>query len=186
MAKLRPGDSFAPRTLTTIDGVQEHVPSESQLVHLQFRRFAGCPMCTVHLRSLALRHEELIAASLREVVVFRATAEALRVHHGDLPFAIVADPLQVLCEALGVESSLRAPLDPRAWAAGLRGAIQLFPKLPTVPPRLVGALGLPADFLIEPGGRVLACKYGEHAYDQWSVDEVLQLAGVIRREGAPA
>lgn len=186
MAKLRPGDTFPPRALTTIDGAQERIPSESRLVHLQFRRFAGCPMCTVHLRSLALRHEALVAAGLREVVVFRAAAEALRVHHGDLPFAIVADPLQILCAALGVESSLRAPLAPRAWAAGLRGAMQLFPKLPPVPPKLVGALGLPADFLIEPGGRVLACKYGEHAYDQWSVDEVLQLAGLERLEGAPA
>jgi hypothetical protein len=38
-------------------------------------------------------------------------------------------------------------------------------------------LGLPADFLIEPGGRVIAAKYGRHAGDQWSVDEVLALAG---------
>jgi hypothetical protein len=34
-------------------------------------------------------------------------------------------------------------------------------------------LGLPADFLIASDGRVLACKYGAHAYDQWSVDEIL-------------
>ena len=39
-----------------------------------------------------------------------------------------------------------------------------------------GRLGLPGDFLIAPDGRVLACKYGEHADDQWSVDEVLRLA----------
>jgi hypothetical protein len=39
-----------------------------------------------------------------------------------------------------------------------------------------GHLGLPADFLVEPGGRVLAAKYGEHAYDQWSVDELLAYA----------
>jgi hypothetical protein len=28
-------------------------------------------------------------------------------------------------------------------------------------------------FLIDPGGRVLASKFGAHAYDQWSVDELL-------------
>ena len=38
-------------------------------------------------------------------------------------------------------------------------------------------LGLPADFRVNNEGRVLACKYGEHAYDQWSVDELLSLAG---------
>ncbi|WP_049876424.1 MULTISPECIES: hypothetical protein [Sorangium] len=31
------------------------------------------------------------------------------------------------------------------------------------------------DFLVAPDGRVLASKYGEHAGDQWSVDEVLAL-----------
>jgi hypothetical protein len=38
-------------------------------------------------------------------------------------------------------------------------------------------LGLPADFLVAADGHVLACKYGVHAYDQWSVDDLLQLAG---------
>ena len=36
-----------------------------------------------------------------------------------------------------------------------------------------GHLGLPADFLIARDGRVLACKHGRHANDQWTVDELL-------------
>lgn len=39
-----------------------------------------------------------------------------------------------------------------------------------------GRFGLPADFLIDCDGKVLAAKYGKHAYDQWSVDELLLLA----------
>ncbi len=39
-----------------------------------------------------------------------------------------------------------------------------------------GNLGLPADFLIASDGRVLAVTYGGHAYDQWSVDELLEHA----------
>jgi hypothetical protein len=35
---------------------------------------------------------------------------------------------------------------------------------------------LPADFLIGSDGRVLAAKFGSHADDQWSVDELLDLA----------
>jgi hypothetical protein len=38
-----------------------------------------------------------------------------------------------------------------------------------------GRYGLPADFLVAPDGLIVACKYGEHAYDQWSVDELLAL-----------
>jgi len=35
---------------------------------------------------------------------------------------------------------------------------------------------MPADFLISPSGRINAVKYGTDAYDQWSVDELLNLA----------
>jgi len=48
-------------------------------------------------------------------------------------------------------------------------------------------LGLPADFLIAPDGSVLAAKYGRYASDQWSVDELLDLAKLhSRRLAAPA
>jgi hypothetical protein len=66
----------------------------------------------------------------------------------------------------------------RAWSAATRGMTG------KGRPSLRGAaglgekhLGLPADFLISSGGRVLAAKYGSHADDQWSVDELLDLAG---------
>ena len=39
-----------------------------------------------------------------------------------------------------------------------------------------GPLGLPGDFLIAPSGQIKALKYGTHAYDQWSVDELIALA----------
>src|SRR6266705_1184783 len=39
-----------------------------------------------------------------------------------------------------------------------------------------GPLGLPGDFLIAPSGQIKAAKYGTHAYDQWSVDELIALA----------
>jgi hypothetical protein len=47
--------------------------------------------------------------------------------------------------------------------------------MPSARPRH-GRLGLPADFLIGPDGTILASKHGKHVYDQWSVDELLQLA----------
>jgi hypothetical protein len=36
-----------------------------------------------------------------------------------------------------------------------------------------GHLGKPADFLVGADGTVRARKYGAHADDQWSVDEIL-------------
>ncbi len=36
--------------------------------------------------------------------------------------------------------------------------------------------GLPAEFLIDASRRIIASHYGEHSSDQWSVDEVIQIA----------
>jgi hypothetical protein len=129
------------------------------------------------------RHGEIRASSIREVIVFHTSTEELLQHAGDFPFAVIADPEKRLYADFGVESGPRSLLDPRAWAPILRGVIRSLRALfrgrpiPSTNPH-GGRLGLPADFLIAPDGRVLACKYGSHAYDQWSVDEILALPGV--------
>jgi hypothetical protein len=68
----RLGDGFAvpTRELTSISGETVSIPDGAVLVHLQLRRFAGCPICNLHLRSLAERYEEISAAGIREIVVF--------------------------------------------------------------------------------------------------------------------
>ena len=154
------------------------VPDPQRLVHLQFRRFAGCPICNLHLQSFVSRHDEIENASIREVVFFHSPADELAEHTADLPFAAVADPDKVVYRRFGVEAGARALLDPRSWRAIVRG-IALTSAGRFRAPSLRqpgGRLGLPADFLIAPDGTVLAAKYGRHADDQWSVDEVLALA----------
>jgi peroxiredoxin len=172
MTKIQVGDSVAPRELPTIRPGSVRVPNPDGIVHLQFRRYAGCPICTLHLRAFAARHDELAAAGVREVVVFHSDRESLLEHKADLPFDVVPDPGKALYREFGAERSLRAVLHPSSWLAGVRGWV---PSL-GVRAGAGGYLGLPADFLIEPGGRVLAHRYGTHANDQWSVDEVLALA----------
>jgi peroxiredoxin len=182
-ARLAAGDTVPARALTAISGAPVPVPDPQRVVHLQLRRFAGCPVCHLHLRWFARRADELTAAGIREVAVFHSDADELRRHAGDLPFAMVADPDKRLYAALGVESSPRALLDPRAWlpvlisiATATWGLLRGRP-LPPLRPR-GGRLGLPADFLIAPDGRVLACRYGAYVDDHWSVDEVLDHARV--------
>ncbi|GII42404.1 peroxiredoxin-like family protein [Planotetraspora phitsanulokensis] len=181
--RYAPGDLVAPRELTSIRAERVLLPDPGSLVHLQFRRYAGCPICNVHLRSVARRHDEIAAAGIREIAVFHSPAEDMLSHQGELPFAAVADPDRKLYAEFGVEASPRAVLHPRAWTAPLR------PGTYSVVIRGIRAggtpfstggqtvLGLPADFLIAPDGRVLAAKYGRHAGDQWSVDELLRLSG---------
>lgn len=183
---IGPGAVVSAAGLTAVTGEPVAVPDRDRFVHLQFRRFAGCPVCNLHLRSVVRRHEEIESAGIREVVIFHSPAEELLVHTADLPFAVVADPAKRLYVKFGVESAPGALLSPRSWGpiarAVLRSAWAILrgrERGPAARPH-GGRLGLPADFLIAPHGGVLAAKYGEHAYDQWSVDELLELASRAR------
>jgi peroxiredoxin len=173
MRNLRIGAVITRRELMTTRSQQIRLPDPASLVHLQFRRYAGCPFCNLHLRSFAQRHQQLAAAGIREVVVFQSPAADLLAQQGDVPFAVIPDPQRKLYAEFGVASSPRAVLDPRAWLAGVRAITK---NRPVLPANRQQAPGLPADFLLAPDGHVLACKYGVHAYDQWSVDDLLDLA----------
>jgi peroxiredoxin len=184
--RLKPGESFRSRDLQTTSGVAVAVPDPDRTVHLQLRRFAGCPICNLHLCSMSERRGEIAGAGIREVVVFHSSAEELRRYEDDLPFALVADPDRRLYRELGVEPSPRALLHPRAWVAMVVGPVRSLiafarrrEPLPPLHPR-GGRLGLPADFLIGADGRIRAVKYGDHAYDQWSVDDLLALKAAAR------
>lgn len=179
MRKIQEGATIPQSVHTSVDSKRIYIPHPAKLLHLQFRRFAGCPFCSLHLHSFVARYDELAAAGIDEAVVFRSTGAALRRHHPDVPFAVIPDPRGKLYAEFGVGSGLGA-LGPRTWKTAIRGVAAMLPKLPGIPPWGKGALGLPADFLLDPSGRVLACKYGTHAYDQWSVDELLALAHLKR------
>lgn len=171
--QLRAGDSFPALRLRSIKHEDVGIPaSGAKWTHLQLRRFAGCPICNLHMHSFAKRAPELAARGIREVAVFHSSEEAMLPYQGDLPFDAVADPEKKLYALLGVGTSLRSVLSWSAIAAGLKGSLE------TKPTGLAenGRLGLPADFLVAADGRVAACKYGVTADDQWSVDELLALA----------
>jgi peroxiredoxin len=182
--------TVSARTLVTVSGGNVPVPHPDHLIHLQFRRFAGCPVCNLHLRSIVMRLSDIEAAGIHEVVVFHSSADELRTYTADLPLDVVADPGRELYREFGVESSPRALLDPRGWPTIVRAVARELravrrrehPAPPTRPEG--GSLGLPADFLIAPDGRVLAEKYGAHVDDQWSIDELLALAPNAVRDSA--
>ena len=181
--KAHVGDAFPTLELAAPSGQRVTIPNpDGDYVHLQLRRFAGCPICNLHLRSIVTRHDEIRSHGIREVVVFHSTAAELTKFEAELPFPLIADPERELYRRLGVErgpSSLVSMRALRAAIAGEAAALRhqstmrgaLGPVKPTG-----GRLGLPADFLIAPDGRIAALKYGQHAYDQWTVDELLDHA----------
>jgi peroxiredoxin len=114
--------------------------------------------------------------------VFHSSAEDMLPFQDQLPFAVVADPGRALYREFGVTASPRALLHPKAWTAPLKPRV--YPMIlrairaggSPAPRHGETVLGLPADFLIGPDGRVRAVKHGQHASDHWSVDELLRLA----------
>jgi peroxiredoxin len=172
--KLSPGDTAPATTLETIHGERLSLPDASaRFVHLQFRRFAGCPVCNFHLLSLARRREDIEAAGIREVVLFHSSREEMLKYQAQLPFDCVADLAKEHYRRFGVETSRWAVLHPGVFWSGLRWFLatgRLYKKAEN------GILGLPADFLIDARGRVVAAKYGLHADDHWDADTLLELA----------
>ena len=169
--KLKQGDYVRRTTLLSVTGEPISLPDPNRLVHLQLRRFVDCPICNTHLAAVRVRAREIEAAGIKEVIVFHSSAKSIRSYQKDLPFALVGDPKKSLYKEFSVDSSLRF-LSPKALGAAMRGVAHGHFGF-----RLAGGpTGLPGDFLIAPSGQLIAVKYGTHAYDQWSVDELLRLA----------
>ncbi len=171
--RLRAGCQAPEIAAKAVSGAAVRVPGPA-LTHVQFLRFAGCPVCNLGLQEYIKRVAELSAAGVREVIFFHSEARFIEAYHAALPFEVIADPQRQFYRAFGVETSARALLNPLAWPAVLRGYAL----------RGAGAqdstrLGLPADFLISPQRHILACHYGAHAADQWRVDDVLRLARTL-------
>lgn len=170
------GEQLPPLQFTSIQGATLQLPA-ADLVHLQFRRFAGCPVCNLHLQTFARGHQRLRDAGVLTVAFFHSTAEQMRPYQGQLPFPCVADPERRWYDLLGLERSLFAVAHPRVVAAALKGLV-VAPSNPFVG----GAdqTGLPGDFLIDRNNVIVGARYGSHANDQWSVDDVIELARTTR------
>lgn len=178
MAKISLGAIVAPFAVADMYGHEVHIPDTTfRLTHLQFRRFAGCPICNLHLRQVVERKEEIAAAGVREIIFFHSSAEALKEHESHLPLPVIPDPEKKWYRQFGVEKSLTGLFNPKSILSALSGL-----SLRNLAPALSlneEHTGLPADFLIDTSGRVVAVQYGAHASDQWSVDELLKFAKEI-------
>jgi peroxiredoxin len=180
MNQLSVGDVLKPEEVMTIRGNRVRIPDSERLVHLQFRRYAGCPVCNLHLRSIARRHGDILAAGIREVVVFHSSAETMLELQGQLPYAAIADPERRLYAEFGAARTMpsTAALNPRTWLVAANALARgfRFNRLKGASGKGEEHAGLPAEFLIAPDGRVIAAKYGERVDDHWSVDQLLALA----------
>ncbi|ATB50366.1 peroxiredoxin-like family protein [Corallococcus macrosporus] len=182
-SRRRVGEVLAPFRVTTLTHGPLELPlrTADAFTHLQFRRFAGCPICNLHVRRFAAARGRLEAEGVRTVAFFHSTEASMRPYQGDLPFPVVPDPERRWYQHFGVEQSRVAALHPRAMLAAVKGLASV-PSNPFAGEG--GAQGLPADFLLDATGRVLALHQGRHADDHWEVEDVLALARSVRSQSA--
>ncbi len=179
--RVTPGQLIPPLALPTLSHGTLELPC-GKLTHLQFRRFAGCPICNLHLRTFAKATDRLAAAGLQLVAFFHSSAETMRPFQGELPFPVVPDLSRTWYELFGVERSLLSWVHPAAQWRAMAGIF-------TVPNKFFvgegGHDGLPADILLDEHNRVVAAKYGAHAADDWSVDDLLSEVAKIGARQQP-
>ena len=174
MKKFKPGEKIDRINLTDIYNKPVPIPDSSQIIHLQFRRFSGCPICNIHMGQLMSRKDEILKHGIKEVIIFYSTDTAIKKNLGDIPFTLISDPKKILYQQFGVERSVISVLNPLAWPAAMKGFFKnITHALRMLPKEDESMFGLPADFLIAIDGTIIEVKYGAHAYDQWSVDELI-------------
>jgi peroxiredoxin len=178
MKRFKEGDFLPSITLESLNHGKITIPNPGVITHLQFRRFAGCPMCNLHLHQFKTRSSELTAANIQEVVVFHSTAASLQEFQSDTPFAMIADPGKQLYRQFGVQESIWAIAHPMALIKVLYALIKGFRGKPSAEESVNG---LPADFLINEKGEMIAVHYGRHGSDHWEFDTVLRKAKMRKK-----
>ena len=149
-------------------------------VYLSFFRYASCPFCNLRVHEL-IESQGLLAGT-DVVLVFPSTLENIRAYAGKQrpPFRIVPDPEQRLYELYRVESR---------WG-GVGKAVRKAPALIRamfshrfLPGAVEGDLNrIPAEFVIDAGGRFVAAFYGEDIADHMPLAE---LSGHLRAAQKP-
>lgn len=171
--KYKVGDKITARVLKSVRGKPLSLPdSNARLTHVQFRRWTGCPICNTHIAQFRKQADAIKQAGIQEIIFFHSRPEEIAEFQADLPFDMVGDPDKRVYKEFGVEAGLKFVTSFTALGAALRGITAGHFNLNMKN----GPHGLPADFLIAPDGTIVAVKYGQHAYDQWSALELIALA----------
>jgi peroxiredoxin len=148
---------------------------------LSFHRYAACPVCTKNLAPFRVRHGEIARLGIRMLAVFHSPVEKLERYFDarDLPFEVIADPSMELYVKFGLQEKLSTFLNPgsiKGLAQTLGGPVAINPF------KRDGPLGtIPADFLFDGDGRLVARHYGENIDDSWTVDDVLKAAAPLQQ-----
>ncbi|KAJ3015835.1 UNVERIFIED_CONTAM: hypothetical protein HDU68_012547 [Siphonaria sp. JEL0065] len=169
------GKNVPTASVTSVQGDEIAIRSGSGIIHLQLRRFSGCPICNTHIRSYARYVQTLVELGVTPVVVFHSEADVIRENQAEAEWTkgmlFVADPERVIYKAFGADFSVWSIFSIRAITTAMTNIGKFSFKNRGIG---AGVTQRPMDILIK-DGIVLDFKYGVDAFDQWSGEEVVAL-----------
>jgi len=161
--KLSVGDRAPAVVLQALDGSRLDCSRPSGPVVVSFTRYAGCPVCQLHVGRIAAAMPEFRARSCGVWMVFQSTPARLQAAMAEWKpgFAAVADPTSGLYDAFGAATSLAGYVHPRSLVALVRATFAgkrhgRFEGRETQ---------MPADFVLDPAGRIAWAHLGRDVGD---------------------
>lgn len=163
--ELRPGMPAPDFVALTSEGMKVRFSEFlGEPIWLIFYRYAGCPLCNLHIMSLTLRREIVEDKGLKVVAVFESEPEDFTRVTRIPPkqtFHLLADPKKKVYELYGTESRLSGLASPKAGLSLLKAFGAGFKQ-----GKISGDIGqIPASFLINPEGIIETIHYGRHVDD---------------------
>jgi thioredoxin-dependent peroxiredoxin len=141
---------------------------------LSFYRYASCPLCNLRVHDLSLQCEKLKAQGLELLAVFQSPAEKLQQYVGKQhpPFPLLPDHAQRLYDLYSVSNSWLGFL--KAWVTRLPQVIRSVFGQHYLPGSVEGGIHrIPADFLIDPQGRIVEAYYGRDIGDHLPLQRIV-------------
>lgn len=167
--QLNPGSPAPVFERTSVQGKKVSLDQyRGKKLLLAFFRYAGCPVCNFRMHELAEHYSQLQERNIEVIAVFESSNETLQAYLEDtkIPFAVVGDPELVLYQKYGVEKSVGKMLS------------TMFKKQPKQDMKQGKALfdgkkykrdgsqtRIPADFVIDPTGKLAQVHYGTYIGD---------------------
>jgi peroxiredoxin len=157
------GDRAPTVVMEALDGTRLDCSRPGGPVVVSFTRYAGCPVCQLHVGRVAAAMPEFRARSCGVWMVFQSTPERLQEAMAlwQPGFAAVADPAARWYDAFGVAPSLAGYVHPRSLLALARATLAgkrhgQFEGRETQ---------MPADFVLDRAGRIAFAHYGRDVGD---------------------
>ena len=147
---------------------------------LSFHRFAACPFCTLRTHELMMNYQKFQEMNIEIISLWPSSKSNMLKFIGNetSPFPLVSDVDKEIYQKYKVSKSsflgmLTTMMHPRIVVAALKGLYKNT-KVDADPTLL------PADFLIDPNGKIEIAYYGKHFGDHVPIKPLFSLVSKMK------